>query len=222
MISLSPLAAYDEWAPTYDNDPNPLLALEERVLRPQLKLGREVRVLDLATGTGRWLQYAKGCGAKAVGMDISGGMLRGAAAKPGLRGRVAQADLSALPFIDECADIAILSFSLSYINNAAAAFRECARVARHVVVSDMHPDAMAAGWTRSFRNGQRSFHIEHIQRTIPEVVSAAREAQLTLLWSAEPRFGNPEYPLFEAAGRRGTFDRVCQVPALWTSIWSRA
>jgi ubiquinone/menaquinone biosynthesis C-methylase UbiE len=221
MTVLSPVAAYEAWASTYDDCPNPLLTLEERVLRPQLKLGPGVHVLDLATGTGRWLQYAAACGADAFGLDLSAGMLRQAIAKPGLRGRVAQSDLHALPFADQCADVAILSFCLSYVRDPRSVLRECARVARRIIVTDMHPTAMAAGWTRSFRIGQTSFQIEHVQRSIPEVVRLASAAGLKLTWRAEVHFSDAEYPAFERAGRSGAFAQVCQFPAIWTSIWSR-
>lgn len=219
---LPPLAAFETWASTYDDAPNPLLALEERILRPRLNLTAGMRVLDLATGTGRWLQYAASCGTNAVGIDLSSGMLRRAAAKPGLSGRIAQADLCALPLANQCADLAIVSFSLSYIRNASAVFQECARVARRIVVSDMHFDAIAAGWTRSFRCGQRPFQIESFRHTLTQVMDAGNSAQLKLTWCAGAYFSEAEYPLFERAGCGEAFARVSPIPAVWIGEWSRA
>jgi hypothetical protein len=55
---VSAAAAYRLWAGTYDLDPNPLVALEHRVLSERLDLIAGERMLDLATGTGRWLEHA--------------------------------------------------------------------------------------------------------------------------------------------------------------------
>ena len=46
---------YRRWSEVYDDAPNPLLALEERVLGPLLAEVRGERVVDLGCGTGRWL-----------------------------------------------------------------------------------------------------------------------------------------------------------------------
>ncbi len=81
MTTLPVEAAYRLWAPSYDCDPNPLLALEGRVLRARLALNPGMRVLDLATGTGRWLGYALSQGAHGFGVDISRDMLARAARK---------------------------------------------------------------------------------------------------------------------------------------------
>src|SRR5690606_22097258 len=52
---LSSLAAHALWAETYDRSPNPLLALEERLLPPLLPDLRGLTALDAACGAGRWL-----------------------------------------------------------------------------------------------------------------------------------------------------------------------
>ena len=44
------------WAEVYDNDPNPLLALEERYLTRLLPDIQGKNALDVGCGTGRWLQ----------------------------------------------------------------------------------------------------------------------------------------------------------------------
>ena len=56
-ICVSVQEGYERWAPTYDHDPNPLLALEERQLKLMIPPLKGKRVLDLACGTGRWLAW---------------------------------------------------------------------------------------------------------------------------------------------------------------------
>ena len=51
--------AYRFWSVSYDDDPNPILALERRVIRERLGALSGKCVLDVATGTGYWLAHAK-------------------------------------------------------------------------------------------------------------------------------------------------------------------
>ncbi len=46
---------FDTWAQVYDEQPNPLLSLEERFLRQMMPDLRDCHVLDAGCGTGRWL-----------------------------------------------------------------------------------------------------------------------------------------------------------------------
>src|SRR5262245_20711770 len=74
---------YERWAPAYDLTVNPVLALEERHIMPLLGTFEKGAVLDLACGTGRWLQKLVDRGAGiGVGIDSSAAMLRVANEKP--------------------------------------------------------------------------------------------------------------------------------------------
>lgn len=133
VTTLTVEAAYRLWSATYDSDPNPLLALERRVLTDRLAIIPGMRVLDLATGTGRWLEYALSQGARAFGIDTSREMLARAARKPGASGRLIRATVCELPFRQTFAELAICSFGLAYVangyvGNLEGAFREMARV----------------------------------------------------------------------------------------------
>jgi len=221
MTLLSPQAGYCKWATYYDSGPNPLIALEERVLKSLLNVKAGDRVLDLATGTGRWLSYTVGLGADAIGLDQSPGMLAVAARKPGLLGRLTHGDLCKLPFPNDFAELAICSFSLSYVEDVFTAIRECARVARRVILSDMHPAAMEAGWSRSFHAGVESFQLEHFCHSKALLFDAARSAGLDLQWCVEAPFAEADRSAFAVAGRTGVFDSLRTVPAILISAWGR-
>jgi len=179
-------------------------------------------VLDLATGTGRWLGYALTHGADAIGIDRSPDMLAVAARKPGLRGRLALGDLRALPLPDDFAELAICSFSLSYVDDVFAALRECARVTGRVILSDMHPAAMEAGWTRSFQAGEHSYRLEHFPHSKALLLDAARFAGLNPLWCVEAAFTAADAAVFALAGKADVFESVRAVPAILVSAWERA
>ncbi len=160
VVLLSAMDAYRIWSQHYDLMPNPLLALEMRVLSGRLGAIKGRRVLDAGSGTGRWMAWAQGCGARVFGIDACHEMILEAARKPGLAGCSAQADVQTLPVCDNAADIAICSFTLGYLASIQPVMRDLARVARRVIVSDLHPAAVLHGWTRSFRAGGARYEVE--------------------------------------------------------------
>jgi ubiquinone/menaquinone biosynthesis C-methylase UbiE len=210
---------YEIWSVHYDSDPNPMLALESRLLAPRLgPLGGRT-VLDVATGTGRWMSYAASCGARTVGIDISPRMLGVAAGKTVLARRLILGDARSLPFRTGSVDLAICSFALSYMPFAGAAFGEMARVARRVIVSDLHPAAMLSGWTRSFHSAGRSWRIEQFYHSLADLNRTAQAAGMSLEWTAEAAFDLPELRFFESAGKRALFDEVRRTPAIFSAAW---
>ena len=139
--------AYALWAPQYDRNPNPILALEERVVGPLLPDVSGLRALDVACGTGRWLAHLSRRGAgRAVGIDLSREMLDEARRKPGLNGRLVEGEAQTMPFGRNSVDLAICSFALSYVENVDCLAGELSRIVKqqgHVVVTDFHPSAHA-------------------------------------------------------------------------------
>lgn len=83
-------------------------------------------VLDVATGTGDFLREAQSQGMRAIGADLSLGMLEAA------RGGVVtvQADASALPFATASVDAVSCGYALRNFTDLAGALREVARVVR--------------------------------------------------------------------------------------------
>lgn len=95
------------------------------------------RVLDVATGTGDLaLAFAEAGAGEVVGLDLSGLMLREAAAKTRERGGAARSvawvvgDAMHLPFADDRFDACTVSFGLRNMPDYAAALSEMARVLR--------------------------------------------------------------------------------------------
>jgi SAM-dependent methyltransferase len=210
------------WARNYDTDQNPLLALERRVLLPHLDKLQGKFVVDIGCGTGRWLTFASESGANAAGIDLTSEMLAQAAAKPGLKGKLACGDAQSLPLAAETADIALCSFCISYVRDLSATFAELARITRpkgRVIVSDIHPVAIAAGWKRTFRSGERLYEMKFAPGHAKDTLRAGLQAGLTLWRVLEPRFGEPERPLFETAGKAETYEVATRLPALLITLW---
>jgi len=220
LVSLVGVAdGYRLWAATYDAWPNPLLALEQRIAAPLLGSLKGARMLDICAGTGRWMAIAAHMRARVIGVDLSPEMLGRAAEKPGLAGRLVVGDIARLPFANRAADIAICSFAVSYVPSVRQAFREIARVSRRVMISDMHPAAADAGWTRSFETAYRKCRIAHYRYSLAEIEEAAYAADLRPECNIEASFGEPERIIFEKAGKRDRFEEASKIPAIFVKTW---
>jgi ubiquinone/menaquinone biosynthesis C-methylase UbiE len=209
---------YERWAPTYDCAPNPLLNLEERKLTALFPDLRGRRVLDLACGTGRWLDKLSAQGARLeVGVDSSAAMLRVARKKTAISERLARADCMRLPFGAAVFDLVVCSFALGHIRDLGVMVRELARVTKRgadVFVSDLHAEAYARGWRTGFRDSRGATQIEILPRTAEEVIRAFFSAGFECLTHVPLCLGEPEKPLFAQAGKSHLFRRACQVPAI--------
>jgi ubiquinone/menaquinone biosynthesis C-methylase UbiE len=209
------------WSAEYDAQPNPILALETRVLRDRVARLGDCRFLDVAAGTGRWMQIAQSCGARVFGVDLCLEMLQFARHKPGLAGRLALTDACELPLRNSSFDVAVCSLAFAYISEPPSAMREMARVARSVIVSDLHPEASVAGWTRSFRVAGERYELEHRPYSERELQRYASEAGMLREWKVEARFGEPERELFIRARKEQLFDELQRIPAVLITQWRR-
>jgi ubiquinone/menaquinone biosynthesis C-methylase UbiE len=136
--------AFDAWSEVYDTQPNPLLALEERVLGSMMPDVRGLDVLDAGCGTGRWLEWLVARSPRSlVGVDISPAMLLLAGIKLSHNCSLRLGSCTALPVNDTSCDMVLSSFVVSYLADLEAFAREIDRVARPgatIFLADMHPE----------------------------------------------------------------------------------
>jgi ubiquinone/menaquinone biosynthesis C-methylase UbiE len=218
---VSALEGHRLWADTYEATPNPLLALEARLLLDMLPPVVSKRAVDVACGTGRWANWLADRGANVLGIDLCAEML--ARFPENLQGRCALSRAETLPITANCADLTICSFAASYFPDLQKAIFEMARITRsggRVVIADLHPSAVAAGWTRSFRDGS-VYEMEHFGYKLEDFAAAARKAGLDSISEVHGCIGEPERPIFEAAGRPERFVQVLDIPAVWVGNWRK-
>ena len=211
---------YRLWSETYDDAPNPLLALEERLLRPLVTEVRGKRVLDLGCGTGRWLARLLEQGAASVvGVDLSPEMLVRAQRKPQLAGTLVRGRCDRLPVKSAFADVILCSFTLGYMLDLDAFTREVGRVAApnaSVLISDFHPEAHARGWRRSFRCGGEEIEVRNFVHTLAEIEKAFESVGFNICQLMERSFGEAERAAFRAAGKDESFARAVEAgPAIF-------
>ncbi|MBZ5572834.1 MAG: class I SAM-dependent methyltransferase [Acidobacteriia bacterium] len=217
-VVVGPRQGYERWAASYDQYPNPLIAREERYLMPLLPDLTGKDVLDLACGTGRWLQKLLQRGARlGVGIDYSAAMLRVASRKAAIRAQVARADCLQLPFRASVFDFAICSFALSHIQGWKQVARELARVMKPdavVVISDLHPEAYARGWRTGFRDSRGACQIEMLPPAAEEIILGFYSGGFECLTHVPLCLGDPEKQMFGATGKGHFFAEAVQVPAV--------
>ena len=126
-------AVYDRRAASYDRS----VGRAERLLLGGLRtaFGAELRgeTLEVAVGSGLNLPYYSAAVTRAVGVDLSRGMLaqaRRRAADIGCPIVLVQADAERLPFADAAFDSVAVSLALCTVPRPRVALRELARVCR--------------------------------------------------------------------------------------------
>jgi cytosine/adenosine deaminase-related metal-dependent hydrolase/ubiquinone/menaquinone biosynthesis C-methylase UbiE len=212
-----PPEVFDRWAPSYDAQPNPLLALEQRVLLPMLGGVCGLDILDAGCGTGRWLRQLAGRSARSlVGVDISPVMLELAAGKLNHGCELVLGSCTALPVRDATADLVLSSFVVSYLDDVDGFAQEIDRVARPgamIFLTDMHPETEASlQWKRGWRSGTQ---VDGRGWTLSRIIQAFETLGFTQVSLTEPAFGIPEQQIFMECGREDLYESAAGLPAIY-------
>jgi len=211
VTTLAPIDAYRLLAQNYDASPNPLLPLEQRTMTLLFPPLRGARVIDAAAGTGLWASHCQTEGAQTIAADFCIEMLA-SAPRPAVL-----ADANRLPLPGDFADVTICAFALGY---APGCLPELARVTRKgaaVLVSDVHPDAIRSGWTRTFRHPTGAISVAHHPYALGDLVAPG----LRLDFLIERRFGELERAVFEKAGKLAAFEEATRHPAIFVARWTK-
>jgi ubiquinone/menaquinone biosynthesis C-methylase UbiE len=186
---------YGRWAATYDVTPNPLIRLEEPVVRALVADLPPGDALDAACGTGRHASFLAARGHRVVGIDASAAMLdvaRAAAPEADFR----RGDLARLPADAASADLVLCTLALTHVPDLGPAVAELARVARpgaRVVVSDFAPVMGALGGTALFFDADgRAGYVRSHTHTHAAYLRAFRAAGLEVVECVEPPLGDHE------------------------------
>lgn len=157
----------------------------------------EVACLEELVGAGRWLEVGVGTGRFAAALGIRAGidpsreMLRRAVSR-GVRGIVGRAE--ALPLAGRSLDGVLLVVTICFVDDPAAAIRECARVLRPggALVLGLVPAESAWGrdYARKGREGHPFYAAARFYETT-QVLDLARAAGLVLADARSCLFGPP-------------------------------
>lgn len=211
---------YAAWASCYDDDGNPLIALEGPVVGSMFGPVAGMAALDVGCGTGRQTRALVEAGAKVVALDPSVEMLEQARRK--LVGReiawVRHALPDPLPFPDHGFELAVMGLVAEHIADLAAAMRDLARVVRpggRLVLSALHPARTAEGQRARFIDPETGLRwpIATIHRSIEEYLGLGEAAGWHLIEEKSLIVGA------DLAGSHPRAERYVGMPLGWVAAW---
>jgi len=188
-------AGYAAWSETYDRGGNPLITVEEPVVRSLLDELGPGPAVDAACGTGRHTRYLAERGHDVVGVDGSPEMLA-VAAVSAPEARFALGDLEQLPIATGAVDLAVCSLALGHMKDLTQPINELARVVRpggRIVISELHPFMRLNGGQAFFATASRTcaFVREH-GHLHGDYLRAFAAAGLRVTRCLEPSIGEDE------------------------------
>jgi ubiquinone/menaquinone biosynthesis C-methylase UbiE len=170
---------YDLWAETYDETPNPVVAMDARHTLKVLAPKSGEQILDAGCGTGRHLGPMIFAGSSPVGVDFSPGMLDVARRNyPDVP--LVLADLQRpLTFEDERFDAVLCALIGEHLDELSLALREMHRVLRtsgRLVFSVYHPEMAAAGKEAHFERSGVEYRLGARRYTSADYVNLLGQA----------------------------------------------
>ena len=153
-------STYDAWSAAYDETPNPLIPVEEIVVRSLLRMLEFQRVLDAATGTGRYALYLAEQGKHVAAFDDNEKMLAVARRKAQARQLAIDfrhENVAKLSYADASFDLVICALALAHVKDLNPPCQEFVRVLRqngHLIITDLHPQ-FRRRWGLTIRNLSR-------------------------------------------------------------------
>lgn len=171
---------YARWAESYDNEINPLIAVEATLVEGLVREFPMRSAMDVGAGTGRHALSLAGRGVAVTAVDPSPEMLAIARRKAAAAGLHVDFHVAAieegLPAEDDQFDFLICALTLCHVADIDQAVRECARVVRpggSILVTDIHPDvANGLGWTVTLRRPGVTYKLEHPGHTRRDYIDA--------------------------------------------------
>jgi ubiquinone/menaquinone biosynthesis C-methylase UbiE len=183
-------SGYRLWANTYEDLHNPLIAVEEPIIRALIDPIPPGRALDAACGTGRYARLLHARGHNVDAVDLSPEMIERARAnapdvdfKPG--------SLEAIPFPDNRFDLVMCGLAMTHLPEISRAISEIARVLKIggiAVIADHHPMAGFLGGSAIFQDQERYYrNVKSYVHVHSEYISAFVAAGLEIQECHEPQ-----------------------------------
>jgi SAM-dependent methyltransferase len=187
---------YRSWSQTYDEPGNPLIDVEEPIVRQILGELPAGSALDAACGTGRHAAFLASRGHTVIGVDSSPDMLARARTQVP-QATFVEADLSRLPLPDGQLDLVVCALALVHVPALAPVLAEFARVVRpggHVVISDIHALSLYLGGIATAVGPDGRSHVLPAHRHLAsDYLSVALPLGLQVHRCLEPRWPASEY-----------------------------
>ena len=178
---------YARWSGTYDTQDNPMIVLEEPLVRSLLGDVRQLTVADIGCGTGRHTLYLAEAGARVTALDFAREMMAQAIGKAkGRNVRFVAHDLTEpFPFDKDSFDRVLCCLVLEHISDLDPVIAEMGRICRpggFIVISELHPAMRLRRLQARFTDTEtgRKVNVESYPHLIADYVNAAVRAGLLI------------------------------------------
>ncbi|OLR90042.1 class I SAM-dependent methyltransferase [Actinokineospora bangkokensis] len=192
---------YRIWAAAYDGEDNSAFLLDTPVLAEVLDTLTPAAAVDAGAGTGRVTRLLLDRGWAVTAVDPSPEMLAHNPAPTAL------GEVRALPLPDASTDLVTCALALTHVESLVPAFTEFARVLRpggSLLVSDVHPEAVARGSVPPVRGeGGRPMRLPAFEHLVGDYVRAGLGVGLQVARLEELR---TPVPVADAAQEYGPWD----------------
>jgi ubiquinone/menaquinone biosynthesis C-methylase UbiE len=182
-------SGYRLWAETYDDFHNPLISIEEPIIRRLIESIQPGRALDAACGTGRYARYMSQRGHQVSAVDMTPAMLERARANAP-DAEFKSGSLEVLPFPDQTFDLVMCGLALTHLGEISGAIAEMARVLKvggTAIIADHHPMAGFLGGSAIFQDKERFYrNVKSYVHPHSEYVAAFVSANLEIRECLEP------------------------------------
>ncbi|MGK3209250.1 class I SAM-dependent methyltransferase [Amycolatopsis sp. MEPSY49] len=180
---------YRKWSETYDQPGNAAFSIDEPEVKRIVGTLPSSVALDAACGTGRYARWLTERGHRVIGVDSSPDMLARARVRVPA-GEFLLGDLHRLPVADSAVDLVVCGLALTHLPALEPVMAEFARVLRaegHLVIADVHPEAVARGSIPPVRGpGGRPGRVISYRHPIGDYLRAALPVGLQLRGCEEP------------------------------------
>ncbi len=187
LVDVTVQEGYSLWADVYDQG-NALIELDEWRTEPMVAGLDGGRALDVGAGTGRYALKLARMGFQVTAVDPNAEMLevaRRSASANGLDVELVQAGLEeTLPVDDGGYDLAVCALVLCHVADLGGAAREFYRALKPgglVIVTDFHPDTIAAGVETQFSRDGVGYQLPNERHTRADYLEAIEGAGFELV-----------------------------------------
>jgi ubiquinone/menaquinone biosynthesis C-methylase UbiE len=187
---------YALWARSYDQEKNPLIAVEEPHIDLILARLAVTQALDAGTGTGRYARKLARRGVKVCAFDQSPEMLEVArqyARDEELKINFQRGSIDAIPFRSNYFELVVCGLVLCHIPNLLQTIDEFSRVTKdggYLLITDLHPEALAADWRTVFAQAEAWYQLPNIRHTRDDYLEAVEAAGFRLLNMIDLQLGD--------------------------------
>jgi ubiquinone/menaquinone biosynthesis C-methylase UbiE len=176
-------AAYDRWAPGYDDFDNPMVFAATRALDARLESQAPgFRAAEIGCGTGRNLAALKAAGAAALsGFDLSEGMLDRARARNTGAALAVHDMADPLPLPDASQDLVLVALAFEHVSGLSAPLAEIRRVLSpggRALVLEIHPFMAMSGVGAHFKDAAGAVTMPTVAHTVSGYLNAFAGAGL--------------------------------------------